>query len=757
MHAYGTRRSLPTHLCVVLGLTVAVTVAMSTVLRAADPALQRPDATAVDQSRDMWMRSPTLNIMTGFIYEPLKPYTIQQWMEGLGGRFDADRWVQDFQDVGATYMIFYDKWIDGLVFHDTKTTHFKTKRDFVRELAAACQRRGLRLVLYFNAVSDGNPEFDMWALADHEGKPVVFSPNWPTRYQTLHSPFHQKAVEQVRELLTGYGRIDGIWHDIFGERLDAPSPWISAGYEKMYGEKMENVPPQRLAEFNARTLADYLDEIDVIRRQAGQDSCLFTANGAGSSFLASNVWTRDVGSRLQYLFDEGHSFERNDSLARMAWVLPKPTEVNFLLNSSWFTPLEDVPPPSHLSDKQVLAGTAIAVCQGASVNFALTPGHAGEFGEDLQRAKAAGAWFRRVAPYVASAQPYADIGIVLGTPAVDGPGFPAISWSKPLGSPLWAPQQAFALSDAAQRAGMFSRVLYAWEGQGSWPASLASLAAILLPEHALVDAQHAQQLREYVRDGGTLVGFGKASRGDAIAAGKPPEEFALADLFGVRYRGELALSGDWFGATVKVDSEYSPEFAAQHLLDDSPTAWASGGTPMPHWAEISLPQAVEIHRVELTSRAGPYQVTDVNVEWFDGTSWHAAASIANAPERTIVLPLSTPVKTDRVRVNIRRELYEGQDRQYADVESIRVLDAAGHNWATANVRPIAVHRTTFAFGAVFRGMLTMAPWAVAVEPIEADVVARFDVPDAPPAITLHQVGRGKVYYVVSVETTDFRR
>ncbi|MBM4047478.1 MAG: hypothetical protein FJ279_20420, partial [Planctomycetes bacterium] len=83
-----------------------------------------------------WLKSPSLSIMTGFIYQPKSAYTVQQWMEGLGSRFDAERWVKDFKEAGATYLIFYDKWIDGLVFHDTKTTGYKTKRDFVREIAA---------------------------------------------------------------------------------------------------------------------------------------------------------------------------------------------------------------------------------------------------------------------------------------------------------------------------------------------------------------------------------------------------------------------------------------------------------------------------------------------------------------------------------------------------------------------------------------------------------------------------------------------
>ena len=58
--------------------------------------------------RPIWHKAPTLSVMTGFIYEPLKPYTIQRWMENLGNKFDANQWVKDFQEVGASHLVFYD-------------------------------------------------------------------------------------------------------------------------------------------------------------------------------------------------------------------------------------------------------------------------------------------------------------------------------------------------------------------------------------------------------------------------------------------------------------------------------------------------------------------------------------------------------------------------------------------------------------------------------------------------------------------------
>ena len=66
----------------------------------------RPGAKQAETTH--WYSSPTLGVMTGFIKEPLKPYTIQEWEKGLGNKMNADRWATDFKEAGATYLIFYD-------------------------------------------------------------------------------------------------------------------------------------------------------------------------------------------------------------------------------------------------------------------------------------------------------------------------------------------------------------------------------------------------------------------------------------------------------------------------------------------------------------------------------------------------------------------------------------------------------------------------------------------------------------------------
>jgi hypothetical protein len=699
--------------------------------------------------------------MTGFIKEPLKPHTIPQWDKGLGNRLDADRWVADFKQAGATYLIFYDKWIDGLVFHDTKTTAFKTHRDFVRQVAEACHRGGLPLVFYFNAISDGNPQFDPWCVRGRDNVPLVFAPMWPTRVQTLHSPFRRVSVEQVRELVTQYGRIDGFWLDIFGERLDTSSPFVAQAYQKMFGEPFDRAGGARLNEFQCRTLEGYLEEVQAMVRRH-QPECVWTSNGAAPAMLDSGLWARRVGDRLDYGSVEGHQLDAVDRMARDAWINPKPVEIGVLLNSSWFTPMEDTPPPLGMSVRRAIATVAIGVCQGATVYMALTPGHSGQFGDDLKAAKAVGAWFKSAEPVLKSAQPYADVGIVLGAPAVAGPGLAGANpfWTRFLSTPRGTIDGAIAASRSLEKAGVFARLLYHRSGQGSWPASLAGLRAVLLPESAPLDDAHLDELRQYVRQGGRLIAFGHASMLDA--AGSRRKDYALADLFGAHYQGEASFPIDQ-PATVRVDSEWSPGFAGRNLIDgQAATAWASADAPMPHWAEITLAKPVDVARIELASRHadGFYLVSDFDVEAHVDNAWKPLKSVRGAQTARVSVPLDKPVRTGRIRVTVRREHYDGKERRLADVESIRILDASGRNWATDHVERIPLTPTAEAADltrALAGKPLDCLPMVARVRPTTAQVLGqvlgRAAGPEGLPVILRNRVGQGEAILVAASEAS----
>ena len=113
-------------------------------------------------------------------------------------RFDARAWAKVATDAGMRYMIFLVKHHDGFCLYDTKLTDYRStgpasawKVDAMKAVADACHEAGLKLFIYYSQPDWHHPDF----LGEHHERYVEY----------LHG--------QVRELLTGYGRVDGLWFD----------------------------------------------------------------------------------------------------------------------------------------------------------------------------------------------------------------------------------------------------------------------------------------------------------------------------------------------------------------------------------------------------------------------------------------------------------------------------------------------------------------------------------------------------------------
>jgi alpha-L-fucosidase len=69
-------------------------------------------------------------------------------------KFNADEWVQLAQDAGMKYMVITSKHHDGFALFDSKVSTWDIvdatpfKRDLLKELAAACQRKGMPPAYY---------------------------------------------------------------------------------------------------------------------------------------------------------------------------------------------------------------------------------------------------------------------------------------------------------------------------------------------------------------------------------------------------------------------------------------------------------------------------------------------------------------------------------------------------------------------------------------------------------------------------------
>jgi hypothetical protein len=100
---------------------------------------------------------------------------------------------------------------------------------------------------------------------------------------------------------------------------------------------------------------------------------------------------------------------------------------------------------------------------------------------------------------------------------------------------------------------------------------------LLLPENGLLDAGLAEDIREYVRNGGSLLAFGHASLLDEMA--RPRRNFALSDVFGADFIGNLP-GYKQFAAGSEIASPLPlnpPALAVKPTSGKVLGAWASAG------------------------------------------------------------------------------------------------------------------------------------------------------------------------------------
>ena len=701
-------------------------------------------ATSLAAAADTWLEPPQLAVMTGFIKDPQQPGTLEDWQRDLGREFSAAAWVRSFRSFGASYLIFYDKWIDGLVFHDTATTGFKTDRDFLREIADECRNRTLPLVIYWNAAYDHNPEFAEYVMRDAAGNPVSFPEPWPCRQLSMHSPFRGKAQQQVREILTDYGPIAGLWLDVYSQSMPSTDPYTVAAFGKARDAAAAVGETLGWGQFSLATLTAYLDDLRGLANEL-EPGLHLTINGSAQ---VSAHWAEGA-SKLGFYSVEGHSFHNMEIQSYAASFLRRPMETGNLISSWWSPPGTPVPAGRA---RRAVAECAVAWCQGANVYLALCPEYDGTFAEEqLAPARAAGAWLARRRPLLVRSQPHSVVGIVMDAPLPEAGHAPPLArlWGMPTPSDAGSWGQAQSLHRALIGAGYPSEILFELAGAAAWPADLSRFPALVLCERARLGSEHLTRLRRYVRAGGRLIALGNASR--LAANGANRDATALADVLGVVAAKPYAFPPESAPAQCYADSAYGRGYVTPNLADGTSAAWASSDTPMPHWAQVNLPLEQPVAKVRVTARAGGYILRDFEVMTWTGADWDTLAMFSDNGERTVECLAQPPRTTLGVRVHVTRATYQGDDRQLADIEEIQLFDADGELLSRAGADAYKLSAAARApavaacvDGASLRGPVLVGDLAPSVETVATyaageDAVAR-------PLLTRHPFGEGTAWW-----------
>jgi alpha-L-fucosidase len=124
-------------------------------------------------------------------------------------KFNAEEWVKIARDAGQKYIVITSKHHDGFAMFDSKASDWNIvkatpfARDPLKELAAACQKEGIKLGFYYSQAQDwnngGSASGGIWD---------------PAQQHDMDDYIDRVAVPQVKEILSNYGQFPAVlWWD----------------------------------------------------------------------------------------------------------------------------------------------------------------------------------------------------------------------------------------------------------------------------------------------------------------------------------------------------------------------------------------------------------------------------------------------------------------------------------------------------------------------------------------------------------------
>jgi len=124
-------------------------------------------------------------------------------------QFNADRWVLAAKNAGMKYIVITSKHHDGFAMFHTQASPYNIydatpfHRDPLKELAAACQKYGVRLGFYYSQCQDWH----------HPGGETIGGSWDPAQKGDFDDYLNKIAIPEVREILSNYGKISVLWWD----------------------------------------------------------------------------------------------------------------------------------------------------------------------------------------------------------------------------------------------------------------------------------------------------------------------------------------------------------------------------------------------------------------------------------------------------------------------------------------------------------------------------------------------------------------
>ena len=193
----------------------------------------------------------------------------------------AREWARLAKQAGMKYMVMTTKHHEGFCLWDTQQTDYNAvqrgpKRDLVQEYVEACREFGLKVGFYYSLMDWHHPDGALCA-----------------KDEAARRRFLDFTQGCVRELLTNYGKIDILWHDVSWP-LENPERWESLKMNQM----ARQLQPHILINNRSKLDEDFgTPEEHVTAEKEGRawEACM-TFNGSWGYMPISPDWrsTREV-------------------------------------------------------------------------------------------------------------------------------------------------------------------------------------------------------------------------------------------------------------------------------------------------------------------------------------------------------------------------------------------------------------------------------------------------------------------------------
>lgn len=195
--------------------------------------------------------------------------------------YDPKQWAKMAKAAGMKYAVITTKHHEGFCLFDSKFTDYKAtntpiRKDLIKEWVEAFRAEGLKVGFYYSLLDWHHPDFTI--DKHHPQRPLNES---DTAYARLNqgrdmAKYRKYLHDQVKELLTNYGKIDILWLDFSypGKNGKGRDDWGSVELMKM----IHKLQPDILVD-NRLDLDDYEDGFDFVTPEQYQVAEWPTVNG----------------------------------------------------------------------------------------------------------------------------------------------------------------------------------------------------------------------------------------------------------------------------------------------------------------------------------------------------------------------------------------------------------------------------------------------------------------------------------------------